>query len=504
MTFGDGIAHRHLLPVDGLEAIPQSEQQHVRIIVSERWASSEAGQLTASCLVNLLCRQTNLVGRIEINSPEKPVLIRLPNGEDAGGFPNCLHLLAEWAVKGATEVSAMRTVNAANYTIFIGDAPAERIPSHGHAIALVGDGWKAWVGDPRFAPRSVSPTSSNPLGPFLAAALGAGEIFKHCRGIRRGGFLSEVGYSLWSGASSPNWCALETGPEVAGIALPSIHLVGVGAVGNALAYTIAQLGLSQAYLIPIDDDSYDDTNLNRCLLAGWRDLSHPKIDAVSRALLAAGLDVFPFQGTIKSYVAAARVGLRAAVAAEVSDLVFKVVASCVDKGTPRQDIQGLSPRLLVGGSTFDLQAKSNIYTGRPEVACLACFNPRERDGEKIRALESKLRNMQLEERSRFLIEKGLDSAAVEEYLSSAKCGLLGEAALREFATRMPTDFSVGFVSLGAGLLLASALLRSTVFLESSPHRAEMTTLNFLNGGLLDSVLAADDACERKCQSRFSA
>ncbi len=82
-------------------------------------------------------------------------------------------------------------------------------------------------------------------------------------------------------------------------------------------------------------------------------------------------------------------------------------------------------------------------------------------------------------------------------------GGLGEAALREFATRPTAEFSVGFVSLGAGILLAAALLRSALFSSTAPLRGDMTTLNFLNGGFADAWLAADDGCERKCQLRFA-
>jgi len=54
MIAENGIAHRHLLPADGLEEMLQSEHQCVRIIVPEQLASSYAGQLLTSCLVNLL------------------------------------------------------------------------------------------------------------------------------------------------------------------------------------------------------------------------------------------------------------------------------------------------------------------------------------------------------------------------------------------------------------------------------------------------------------------
>jgi len=497
-----GVADRHLLPVGSLHDTIRADQQFVRIIVCERWALSKAGQLLTSCLVNLLVRQVKLVSHIEIVSPRTQLLVRMPNGEVATEFPECLETLGVWAVNGDVVVSTWQTESLADHTIFVGEFVLESVPPQ--SLFIIGDGWRAWAGDSRNRPRSVSPTSSNPLGPFLAAALAAGEVFKRTRGILRGNFLLGNGYSLWSGAGSPSWETLEDGPDVAGLALPPVHLVGAGAVGNAVAYAVANFGLNKSYMVVIDDDKYDYTNLNRCLLAGWRDFNHQKVDAVSNVLNFGGLVTYPFAGTIKSYVGNARSGLRADVAQQVKNLTFKVVVSCVDKGLSRQDVQGLHPELLIGGSTLDLQAKSNLYTREQGLACLACFNPAERDGEKMRALEERLRTMQTDERTHFLRENGLDVAIVEEYLAGSRCGGLGEAALSDFVTRAPSEFSVGFVSLGSGLLVAAALLRNALFSGIASRRAGMTTLNFLNGGFIDSRLAADDACEQRCQDRFRA
>lgn len=488
----DGIANRHLLASDGLQDSGQAEEQSIRIVVADRWASSLAGQLLASCLVNLLCRQVRLVRHIEVVAVDTPVLIKLPYGDSNNRFPMCLTSIAKWAVDDAVSVTTSQTEAIVDHTVFIGET--QTTTCRGHRLLAVGDGWRAWVGDPSHASPSVPPNSPNPLGPFLAAALTAGEIFKRSRGIRRGRFLSADGYSLWSGASSQNWMDLHEGPEISGTLLSPTHLVGAGAVGNALAYIIANLGLASGYFVLIDDDYYDDTNLNRCLVAGWSDIGHHKVYAIERALNAGRIEAFSFPGTIRSYVKDGRVGLRADVAQQIDDLVFSVVLSCVDKGAARQDVQGLHPRLLLGGSTFNLQAKSNLYSGRPGAACLACFNPAEKDGEEIRTLEDQLRRMPDHDRREFLTARGLDVAALEEYLSGAQCGRLGEAALRDFVVRPPAEFSAGFVSLGSGLLLASALLRSTIFSIDTSARGDMTTLNFLNGGFGDSRLGADDNC----------
>jgi hypothetical protein len=494
------IADRHLIPVEGLNVAAEARPQFVRVHVDTRWAASVGGQLLASCLINLLCRQVGLVRHIEVVAPRGPLLVALPSGPTTAAFPACLEELAAWAVGKAVTVSATPTSAAADQTIMIGATDgAERRAA---TLVVLGDGWRAWIGAPSHALDTIAPRSTNPLGPFLAAALAAGEIFKHACGITRGRFLTGNGYSLWSGEAGPDWHALSDGPDVVGSGLPSIHMIGAGAVGNGFAYILANLGLGAGYLIAIDDDAYDTRNLNRCLVAGWKDLEHPKVEALSRVLHATHVGVLPFLGTLKSYLSDPRHGLRADVAQSVENLEFGIVASCVDKGVSRQHVQGLRPRILVGGSTLDLQAKANFYARKPGAACLACYNPAERDGEKIREFERALRAMAPETRAQFLTERGLDAAAVDAYLSGVECGGVGETALKAFATQPPALFSVGFVSLGAALLLASTVLRATVFAGSAPARADMSSLNFQNGGMMDAGLGRDPGCEWDCQRRL--
>lgn len=504
MNLHEDIANRHVLPVEGLSRSRQDEPLSVRIVVSAQWAASRAGQLLVSCLANLLVRQVSLVRQVEIASSPAPSLVRIPTVISSRDFPGSLVSLSDWAVDGVVPVIERLIPDPADFTIFVGTPLPEPIPNHGQVLTALGDGWRAWVGTPDLAPQGVLPSSGNPLGPFLAAALIAGEVFKRSRGILRGRYLTAEGFSLWSNKGSSAWGDLDPGPEIAGHVLRPLHIVGLGAVGNALAYIIANLQLSEAYPVLIDDDKYDETNLNRCLLAGWPNRNDLKVGAVYEALNAAGIDAYPFEGNVTSYVTDARRGLRENVARRVETLDFEIVASCVDRGLSRQHVQGLRPRLLLGGSTLNLQAKSNLYSGRPGAACLACFNPAERDGEKVRSLESRLRNMLPQDRRGFLEANGLDARAIEDYLLGAPCGGLGEAAIREFAIRPPAQFSAGFVSLGAGLLLGTSILRSSIFQATAPPVGDMVTLNFLNGGMIDVGLGADENCEMQCQSRSRA
>ncbi len=498
MTSANDLANRHSLPASGLKDATDASALTVHIVVSDAWSVAPAGQLLASCLVNMLCRLAGAVTKIAITAKETSRTVWLPCPDAAADFPHCLKELANWAVGGVVPVTTEAGQNSWDCTIYVGPKPSASVPGGIELVAL-GEGWRAWIGEPINAPMAAAPSDGNPVGPFLAATLAAGEIFKRSRGILRGRYLDASGYSQWTGEASSDWLGLDKGPSLDNLTIPPLHLVGVGAVGNDLAYCIASTRPKSAYVVLIDDDTYDGTNLNRCLLAGAHDVDDPKVWAVAKALRGAGVGVFPFDKTVKEYVVDARIGLREDVAASADNLEFEIVASCVDKGGSRQDVQGLAPTLLAGGSTLGLRAQSNMYGLRPDGPCLACHNPVEPQGERLRALEKQLRNMPVEDRAEFLIKHNLDVDAVEEYLKTEHCGSLGETALRDFATRGEGEFSVSFVSLGAALLLYSAFLRHTAFAGQAPTRNdELTALNFLNGGLGDTQVAPDPNCQLRC------
>ena len=102
-----------------------------------------------------------------------------------------------------------RTPQCAGHIVYVGEAPIADEP--GHALCAIRK--LDAIGTPGEAPRGVAQRSLNPLGPFLAAALAAGEVFKRTRGIRRGEFAAASGFSLWSGETAPSWETLIDGPK---------------------------------------------------------------------------------------------------------------------------------------------------------------------------------------------------------------------------------------------------------------------------------------------------
>lgn len=504
MTASDPLAQRHFLAASGLR--PASDVRHlmISIIIPPEVVATAPGQLLSSCLVNLLVRQMGTVRALRIVCPPAACIVPLPAPDLGADFPAALVGLARWAVKDRVDValSSLEVVTQSDLIVHVGCPTRLGGQVQGRQIVTGGNGWRAWIGALDHY-RAFSMTSSNPLGPFLAAALAAGEIFKEARGIVRGKILDRAGYSLWSGTGSGTWSDLPDGPALAGHAPPPMHLVGAGAVGNGLAYVLGSSGLGGAALAIIDDDAYDGTNLNRCFLAGHEDVDHPKVEAVARFLRSTSLQAYPFRGKVSEYVLGAPANFGTDLKREADLLQFGLFVSCVDRGDSRQDIQGLWPKLILGGSTLNLVARADIYRGSSEDACLGCHNPAERDGDRAHAFREQLKSMPQERRRAFLAAQGLDPVAIEDELGRPQCGSVAEADVAQLS-KPPPIFSVGFVSLSAALLLASNLYREAFWPHGAPARRSTITLAFLNGEMEQSKIAIDDACERHCQNRHLA
>lgn len=495
------ISNRHLLSIEGLADASQARKLRVSIQVAAEWSTSSAGQHLLVCLINLLCRQTDLVSDIEVVCNEQPLKVSNPEGSEQGTLLGSLRALVEWAVGNEMAIGFPSKPGHADMAIAIGcpDQIVSDLPRD--TLFAVASGWLAWVGIGERAPHGIQPIKEDPMGPFLAACVLAGEVFKRARQAARGAPIQAAGFSLWTRASSEAWINLEDGPIVRGSELGPLHVIGAGAVGHALTYTLTAAALSASYLVLVDDDVYDETNLNRCFLAGKRHIDKRKVYAIEEYVKRSGQEAVAFPCALQEYLGAPKTALRPDVATAVRNFQFDLVASCVDKNSSRQSIQGLWPTLIVGGSTLGLKARSDVYSVKKGTACLACHNSPEREGEKIRALQLKLRAMPAHERHHFLLEHGLPADAIEAYLASPDCGKVGEAELKAFAIQEAPQFSVGFVSMTAGILLASSLLKLSVFDSSSEYAAPMTAFSFWNAQLRPSSLSIDESCSLSCNKK---
>lgn len=490
MTTAMNIADRHSKAVAGL-GDHGGPGLRVRLLAGS--LASNADQHLVMCMVNLLCRMAGTVSVVELELPATALAVAAPHRPAGGDAFETLETLADWATGGAVPV-VRAGLSDDVFRIAIGARPAvDRADLFAH-----GRGWRARVGTaPPRAAGNDEAGASNPMGPYLAAAVAAGEVFKHARGLVRGRFAEDWAYSLWDGKLG-DFDDLEDGPDLAGAVLPPFHLVGAGGVGQGLLCLLGAAGLSSAAHATVDDDRHDGTNLNRCFLAGVDDVDRPKVEAVGRHRKMHRLAGSEFDGTLNELVMRGPpADLPAALtAAQLAD-DYQLVVSAVDRNTSRWDIQGLRPGLVVGGSTDGLTAKAISYSMRPGQACLACHNPREDDGARLREIERAVRGMD-ESGVRAHLAGRLDGEQIEAvlaYLRSAPgCGSAGERALGQLAAASPGEFSASFVSMAAATLLLARLLTTIAFAPVAPDRAQMTTLSLRNLDAGDDTLALDRSC----------
>ncbi|PDT35838.1 MULTISPECIES: ThiF family adenylyltransferase [Sinorhizobium] len=463
------LGDRHRRAVSGLgnTALPK-----VIKITAGQLGNQLARQHLLVCLVNLLARLHGSVKTIKLQV-SGDITVPLPHAPPLGNAFAAMENLAAWANGGRIPVLA--ATGESDITIDISYNPVE-----GAHLYACGAGWKSWIGvrPPDFALGEDEPGC---LGPYFAATMLAGEVFKMSKGLIKGRYATNDAYSLWTGEVGA-WDDLADGPPVRGTSLPAVYLVGAGAVGQGVMQVLGASELADAYVVTIDHVHHDKegTNLNRCFLAGIEDILEPKVDVVSRYRGLTNLNGFEFKGRLGDYLIGEKVGLRPdLVEAERADR-YDLVVSAVDINRSRQDIQGLSPTIVIGGSTDSLRAQATSYGVVENAECLGCWNEPEDDRARAILLEASLRSLSVEERRHRLAGQVGDLDAALAYLAAAKprCGQLGESDVRSFTTAVSPEFSVSFVSMAAAVMTAARLFTVIMWPHEAGRRAAKGLFQF--------------------------
>lgn len=464
MTFDFG--NRHQGNLDGKLQLPTGSGR-VRVSAGVAFASTQGGQHLLWMLVNLLARQYGVVTAIEIAVP--PVDLRsatAPFGSSSN-LPSTLMETAKIVAAGQMEIENASPTDERHCV------SVECVGVPDSVWVATADGWNLHVG-PIDVPGHL-PTSSLSIGPYFAASILAAEVFKTIRGYdpkrRR---VEPVFMSLWSFGTYDDAMRLPTAPKkIKPIPLP--YLVGAGAVGQAVAATFISSCVGPARMILIDGDEIDDelTNLNRYCLAVAADRSRNKAELVSDYLSRVGVESYPFPETWAKYVqSGSHGGLPPEIRAAERDGRYEYIISCVDVNPSRYDLQKMWPRLIFGASTLGMSATVQLYDLSADHECLMCANPLEPDGWTLEGELKRLQQLSEIEREAEARRVGLDSTLLNAHLHDPKCGTLGEAELKRFQPSTSRhDWSVGFVSVGAGVMLAAALLRhfSQTAVPNEPH-----------------------------------
>jgi molybdopterin/thiamine biosynthesis adenylyltransferase len=220
------------------------------------------------------------------------------------------------------------------------------------------------------------------------------------------------------------------------------------------------------HVTSMDGDAIDEegTNLNRYCLTTTADIGTSKALIAERVLAAHNIPGFAFAGTWEEYQVSERWGQRADLRSLEASFRYESVLSCVDKNPARHSIQRFWPRVLLGGSTLGLSISVVNYDMQRDFECLMCGNPLPVDSWSVDEQANALRAMTSVARQRLAEARGADAATVEAYLNDESCGHLGLAEIKKFRIAPDeAEWSVGFVSVAAGVLLAVETIRTVGF-----------------------------------------
>ncbi len=188
------------------------------------------------------------------------------------------------------------------------------------------------------------------------------------------------------------------------------------------------------------------------------------------------------------------------------DWKFRRVLSCVDKNAPRHSIQNVWPELIIGGSTFECGVLVQVYDLRSGGECLKCSNPIELDQRTIEGETDRWKKMTPSERRQIAEQKGLNLQAIETHLDQPECGQLGQQEIAKFVLDPRRDWSVGFVSVAAGVLLAAKTVQSEIAGLDAAFpvlRGQALRFSFLNPGPAISRHQRSEKCNCREKGKSS-
>lgn len=431
-------------------------------------------QLIFSFAVNLLARLHPVIQNLRIILPaDVPLRVHVPRwgaGTIDAHLRQFLHGLnppLRWEVNGGGS-------DPADCTLLVGgDSVLAKGP-----IFVGSEGWLAGVSP--LSPVCVGDLT-NPVGAYAAACLGVGEIWKRLLEPHSHLFpavpivpsreplnLSTFTYRSCSAASNPGLHQC--------LDLHRLTVVGLGAGGGALAFTLASLSDLRGTLNLIDPDEITDSNLNRAVPADWEDAvrQRPKASVTAdlfRRFPALQVRVFPTP-------------YREALAS-LSAEDYRYVAALVHSREARRGIQCETPMVLwdAGATETGEFFLWRLVLGTTQ--CMYCKHPlRGQDPEQEKALQlaallglgatTWLRKLRENERfapeeiaaiTAHLAGKGVsfDIPVPGQRFDDWQAGQCGRLSLPEADEEIP----IPFAPVMAGVLLAGEIIKEHCFPEGA-------------------------------------
>jgi molybdopterin/thiamine biosynthesis adenylyltransferase len=416
-------------------------------------------------LVNLLARQTYEIHEIELIVPEDiPVAGRL--SPLISETQDLRIALQEGISHINSEVLVAKTMEKSRISVRIGPGPLSEAD---FALATTAYGWSGYVGQ---ASSDILGEDNHPIGAYIAASLCAGEIFKFVRGMapEAGTFAQGIWLDGALLQISRDVSPLQGPVFPSDLCLIPAVVAGIGAVGCGMLHTLYPLTHIGGELTLIDGDpkGVDETNLNRYALFGLEHVLALKASLASQMFTECKLVTHPIDESWQAWYS------------RESRRRLDLVISAVDKNSARHAIQAALPRLILGSSTNEMRAQVNLYDVLHGGPCLRCRN-RIEEGIPDDVVIAHLHNLTVAERMIEAQRVGIVPSDLETFLVDphGRCGMISGEILQKFANRSgQEEWSVGFVSLLAGVLLAAEYLKMSINPTQTALDAQHNTFRF--------------------------
>lgn len=450
---------RHLLPIPGLceDRIEASRPLRVVVDVDPDRINDPGVQHLTWLLVTLLARSTSAVFEtVGISTADAPLVAGIDPGAPDGAPSfrvDALQGAADAFGPEAAPIVDVGDLDSADLVLRIGGKATRDWPG-AEVLHVSAVGWTGAV-TPEVAdipPFDVA--TENPFGPYVAACLAAGQAYMYAR--VRDHNLQSVVLNAWTLTQATTDLAAVAAVDPGTPSVEVDHLLaGVGAVGSALLLTLWAYRPAAGTIRAADADpkGVDDTNLNRCLPFRRTDLDHPKAVVANERLSGHhGLTIEPTVGYAENLVG------------PDTHLI-----SAVDTPEARQALQDRYSASAVQASTSGLRLEMLRVDPTAGTACLRCFNP-PRTGTPDAEVRAKVAEMDEATVAAHAAAVGTNPGRVREWGRTGGCGQIGDALL---ARLRPSDgtaaqFSVGFMSVLAGVLLAAQVVKDAVRRAGDP------------------------------------
>jgi len=325
----------------------------IGIIVNEGLGETPGGQHLILLLVHLLARMKGLVSRIVVNGLEdSPILPGIPlNGSSLrDGLFHLVESLSGAKSQYTCEMVFSNTIIDADVFMRIGSGEAD--------VCLGSDPWRALVG--KFV-QSARWTAYCPLGPYIAATIGAAEAFKRLLyvnfGWNEGIMITDLAFSLFDYSLGDN---ATIGPDITQLQLYDVAIAGCGAGGTAALYTLVSFPEVSGEINVVEPGYLKASSLGRYLMSNYTQVHAPvhKLESVEQFMT--------------SYAPKVRVHGEQKFWHEVRR-DWGIVVATVDKPESRWDIQRSGPRVILdAGVMGTLYAVLRVIPGG---WCLECKHP---------------------------------------------------------------------------------------------------------------------------------